>query len=151
MFHNRYLFTGQLFIAFGSSATCSGEATSSSGAWLHAHLEHQEEIFNEHPTYVYFKFGMCSSMGAMGCQVDDRLSLATESRCIPLGRGGGLRRERPGSPDGTLPSARHRLARDISRAIKKDRIDIYAGGSDRGNYVASVLDASGPAWVLVRR
>ena len=51
---------------------------------------------------------------------------------------------------------RHPLLRRIEflytgGAIKKDRIDIYAGGSDRGNYVASFLDASGPAWVLVRR
>ncbi len=35
-------------------------------ALLHAHSEHQKEIFNENPSYVFFKFGMRGSMGAMG-------------------------------------------------------------------------------------
>ncbi len=43
------------------------------------------------------------------------------------------------------------FVQDTGGAIKKDRIDTYAGGTDRGNYVASFLDASDSAWVLVRR
>ncbi|MBR4745943.1 MAG: MltA domain-containing protein [Desulfovibrio sp.] len=120
-------------------------------AWLHAHPERQKEIFNENPSYVFFKFGMRGSMGAMGYQVDDWLSLATDPRYIPLGAVVAFGVNAPDPQTGRFPLRGIGFAQDTGGAIKKDRIDIYAGGSDRGNYVASFLDASGPAWVLVRR
>ena len=119
--------------------------------WLHAHPERQKEIFNENPSYVFFKFGMRGSMGAMGYQVDDWLSLATDPRYIPLGAVVAFGVNAPDPQTGRFPLRGIGFAQDTGGAIKKDRIDIYAGGSDRGNYVASFLDASGPAWVLVRR
>ena len=118
---------------------------------LHAHSERQKEIFNENPSYVFFKFGMRGSMGAMGYQVDDWLSLATDPRYIPLGAVVAFGVNAPDPQTGRFPLRGIGFAQDTGGAIKKDRIDIYAGGSDRGNYVASFLDASGPAWVLVRR
>ena len=119
--------------------------------WLHAHPERQKEIFNENPSYVFFKFGLRGSMGAMGYQVDDWLSLATDPRYIPLGAVVAFGVNAPDPQTGRFPLRGIGFAQDTGGAIKKDRIDIYAGGSDRGNYVASFLDASGPAWVLVRR
>ena len=119
--------------------------------WLNAHPERQKEIFNENPSYVFFKFGMRGSMGAMGYQVDDWLSLATDPRYIPLGAVVAFGVNAPDPQTGRFPLRGIGFAQDTGGAIKKDRIDIYAGGSDRGNYVASFLDASGPAWVLVRR
>ena len=43
------------------------------------------------------------------------------------------------------------LGQDVGGAIKQRRIDLFCGGSERANYVASHLDAPGPAWVLVAR
>ncbi len=120
-------------------------------AWLHANPGRQKEIFNENPSFVFFKFGMRGSMGAMGHQVDDWLSLATDPRYIPLGAVVAFGVNAPDPKAGRFPLRGIGFAQDTGGAIRKDRIDIYAGGSDRGNYVASFLDASGPAWVLVRR
>ena len=41
------------------------------------------------------------------------------------------------------------FAQDVGGAIKRNRIDIFCGGDARANYVASHLDARGPAWVLL--
>ena len=52
---------------------------------------------------------------------------------------------------GSLPLRGIGFAQDVGGAIKQRRIDLFCGGSERANYVASHLDAPGPAWVLVAR
>lgn len=120
-------------------------------AWLAAHPERRDEIFFENPSYVFFRFGTRGSIGAMGCPITEWISLATDSKVLPLGSVVAYAVNTPDPGGSKVPLRGIGLAQDRGGAIKGRRIDIYAGGSDRGNYVASFLDAAGPAWLLVRR
>ncbi len=120
-------------------------------AWLRAHPERQKEIFSENPSYVFFTFGNRGAIGTMGCPIEDWLSLATDPERIPLGAVVAFGVNIPDPKAGSVPLRGIGFAQDTGGAIKENRIDIFAGGSDRGRTVACLLDASGPAWVLVRK
>ena len=119
--------------------------------WFKNNPGRVREILNDNPSYVFFKFGTRGPMGAMGYQVDDWLTLATDRSFIPLGSIVAYGVNIPDEAKGKLPLRGIGFAQDVGGAIKRNRIDIFCGGNDRANYVASHLDAKGPAWVLLIR
>ena len=119
--------------------------------WFRNHPERVREILNENPSYVFFKFGTQGPTGAMGYEVDDWLSLATDRRFIPLGAVVAYGVNAPDEKKGKIPLRGIGFAQDVGGAIKQNRIDIFCGSDYRGNYVASFLDAKGPAWVLLAK
>ncbi len=119
--------------------------------WFKDHPDKMQEIFFANPSYVFFRFSNRGATGAIGQKVDDWLSLATDRNFLPLG---GIVAYGVNAPDpdyARFPLRGIGFAQDTGGAIKRNRIDIYCGGSDRANYVASFLDASGPAWILLKR
>lgn len=119
--------------------------------WFKDHPSRITEILYDNPSYVFFRYGTRGATGAMGIQIDDWLSLATDPKFLPLGSVIAFGVNAPDPNVGRIPLRGIGFAQDTGGAIKRNRIDIYCGSSDRGNYVASFLDASGPAWVLIRR
>lgn len=119
--------------------------------WLAKNPDRVREILNGNPSYVFFKFGTRGPTGAMGHTVDDWLSLATDRNYIPLGSVVAYGVNIPDQKKGTVPLRGIGFAQDVGGAIKRNRIDIFCGGDDRANYVASFLDARGPAWILLAR
>lgn len=119
--------------------------------WLANNPERVREILNDNPSYVFFKFGSRGPTGAIGHTVDDWLSLATDRKFIPLGAIVAYGVNIPDQKRGSTPLRGVGFAQDVGGAIKRNRIDIFCGGSDRSNYVASHLDAKGPAWILLAR
>lgn len=119
--------------------------------WFRNNPERVREILNENPSYVFFKYGGRGPTGAMGHTVDDWLSLATDRSYIPLGSIVAYGVNIPDQGKGKLPMRGIGFAQDVGGAIKRNRIDIFCGASERANYVASHLDARGPAWVLLAR
>ncbi|MDO5484124.1 MAG: MltA domain-containing protein [Desulfovibrionaceae bacterium] len=119
--------------------------------WFKDNPHRVREILNENPSYVFFKFGQRGPTGAMGQVVDEWLSLATDRDFIPLGAivAYGVNAPHEGGPAQGLRGIG--FAQDVGGAIKRNRIDIFCGSSQRANYVASHLDAAGPAWVLLAR
>lgn len=109
------------------------------------------EILQDNPSYVFFRFGTRGPTGAMGHVVDGWMSLATSRAFIPLGSIVAFGVNIPDQEKGQLPLRGIGFAQDVGGAIKKNRIDIFCGGDERANYVASHLDNSGPAWVLVAK
>ena len=83
--------------------------------------------------------------------MDEWLSLAVDRSYIPLGAVVAFGVNVPDEKYGSLPLRGIGFAQDVGGAIKQRRIDLFCGGSERANYVASHLDAPGPAWVLVAR
>ncbi len=118
--------------------------------WFKNNPQRVDEILHENPSYVFFRFGNRGPTGAMGQVVDDWLSLATDRKYIPLGAVVAYGVNAPDPDYGTIPLRGIGFAQDVGGAIKRNRIDIFCGG-ERANYVASHLDAHGPAWVLVAR
>ena len=119
--------------------------------WFKNNPGRVREILNDNPSYVFFKYGMRGPTGAMGYQVDDWLTLATDRSFIPLGSIVAYGVNIPDETKGKMPLRGIGLAQDVGGAIKRNRIDIFCGGDQRANYVASHLDAKGPAWVLLAR
>ncbi|WP_300710855.1 MltA domain-containing protein [uncultured Desulfovibrio sp.] len=119
--------------------------------WFKNNPDRVREILNENPSYVFFRYGNRGPTGAMGHVVDDWLSLATDRKYIPLGAVVAYGVNAPDPDFGTIPLRGIGFAQDVGGAIKRNRIDIFCGGGERANYVASHLDAHGPAWVLVAR
>lgn len=119
--------------------------------WFRNNADRINEILHENPSFVFFKFGGRGPTGAMGHTVDDWLSLATDRKFIPLGSVVAYGVNIPDENHGTMPLRGIGFAQDVGGAIKKNRIDIFCGDSDRANYVASFLDARGPAWILLAK
>ena len=119
--------------------------------WFKNNPQRVDEILHENPSYVFFRFGNRGPTGAMGQVVDDWLSLATDRKYIPLGAVVAYGVNAPDPDYGTIPLRGIGFAQDVGGAIKRNRIDIFCGGGERANFVASHLDAHGPAWVLVAR
>lgn len=119
--------------------------------WLKNNSHRVREILNENPSYVFFRYGNRGPTGAMGHTVDDWLSLATDRTFIPLGSVVAYGVNIPDEKRGKIPLRGIGFAQDVGGAIKRNRIDVFCGGDERANYVASHLDAKGPAWVLLVR
>ncbi|MBQ3060497.1 MAG: MltA domain-containing protein [Desulfovibrio sp.] len=119
--------------------------------WFKDNPHRVREILNENPSYVFFRFGHRGPTGAMGQVVDEWLSLATDRKFIPLGAVVAYGVNAPREEGGTQALRGIGFAQDVGGAIKRNRIDIFCGGGQRANYVASHLDAAGPAWVLLAR
>lgn len=119
--------------------------------WLAKNPDRVFEILHDNPSFVFFKFGGRGPTGAMGYRVDDWLSLATDRGYLPLGSVIAYGVNLPDAKTGTTPMRGIGFAQDVGGAIKKNRIDIFCGGDERANYVASHLDAKGPAWVLLAK
>lgn len=119
--------------------------------WFKDNPHRVNEILHDNPSYVFFKFGHRGPTGAMGHVVDDWLSLATDRKFIPLGSIVAYGVNIPDSEKGAVPLRGIGFAQDVGGAIKRNRIDIFCGGDERANYVASHLDNKGPAWMLLLR
>ena len=119
--------------------------------WFKDNPQRVREILNENPSYVFFRYGTRGPTGATGQVVDEWLSLATDRTFIPLGSVVAYGVNIPDQQRGKVPLRGIGFAQDVGGAIKKNRIDVFCGGEERGNYVASHLDARGPAWVLLAK
>ncbi|MDD4700793.1 MAG: MltA domain-containing protein [Desulfovibrio sp.] len=119
--------------------------------WFKDNPQRVREILNDNPSYVFFKYGTRGPTGAMGHVVDDWLSLATDRTFIPLGSVVAYGVNIPDQQRGKRPLRGIGFAQDVGGAIKQNRIDVFCGGEERGNFVASHLDAKGPAWVLLAK
>lgn len=119
--------------------------------WFRKNPDRVTEILHDNPSFVFFKFGGRGPTGAMGFTVDDWLSLATDRKHIPLGAVVAYGVNIPDAKRGQLPLRGIGFAQDVGGAIKQNRIDIFCGSDERANYVASHLDAKGPAWILLAK
>lgn len=119
--------------------------------WLKNNPDRVWEILHENPSFVFFQFGGRGPTGAMGHTVDDWLSLATDRGYIPLGSVVAYGVNMPDEKKGSFPMRGIGFAQDVGGAIKRNRVDVFCGGNERANYVASFLDAHGLAWILLAK
>lgn len=146
----------------GHKYKSSGRIMAAKGLLSHGHIFEQRqwfknnpgrvwEILQDNPSYVFFTFGASGPTGAMGQVVEAWQSLAADRAYIPLGSVVAYGVNIPDQVHTNVPLRGIGLTQDVGGAIKRNRLDIFTGGDSRADYVASHLDASGPAWVLVRR
>ncbi len=146
---HKYVASGRIIVREGHKLR-NGDVMEQT-AWLKGNRQHMWKIFFQNPSYVFFRYSTRGALGAMNTSVDDWVSLATDRCFLPLGCVVAFGVNVPDLKLGTVPLRGIGFAQDTGGAIRRNRIDLYCGGSERGRYVASNLDATGPCWMLLRR
>ncbi len=119
--------------------------------YFREHPEDIRSILNENPSYVFFKLDNTEPTGSIGAPVEAWRSLAVDKRVIPYGSVVAYGTNIPAMNGGSNPLRGIGFAHDTGGAIKGKRIDIFCGNDEYADYLAGVLDARGPAWILIRK
>ncbi len=119
--------------------------------WLRRNPKSADKIFFQNPSYVFFRLGDKGAIGATGAVMRQWVSLATDKKVIPLGAVVAYGVNIPHEEQKEVALRAIGLAQDVGGAIKKNRIDVFCGADEFGEYVSGKLDKSGPAWVLVSK
>ncbi|TCP14918.1 membrane-bound lytic murein transglycosylase A [Crenobacter luteus] len=119
-------------------------------AWIKAHPERRQELFNQNPSYVFFRplaDTGSGPLGALGVPLTDGYSIAIDPRYVPLGAPVLLSTTWPLSSE---PLVRLMHAQDTGGAIRGAvRADFFWGfGSEAGLY-AGRMKQQGRLWILL--
>ena len=149
---------GHPYKAIGKWLVEQGELTSSNvsaqaiKAWIAAHPQRRDELFNVNPSYIFFKEERLPDpsvgpKGALGVALTPARSVAVDPQFVPLGAPVFLATTEAGS---TRPMQRLMMAQDTGGAIKGAvRADFFYGfGNDAANQ-AGLMKQRGAVWVLL--
>lgn len=110
------------------------------------------DLFDENPSYVFFRPETHGPFGSMGAVLTPWVSLAVDRKVMPHGSITMILAPLPG-PDGqhTVPFPALTLPQDSGGAIKGHRMDLFCGAGHNAEHVAGHLDAKGAVYVLLPR
>lgn len=120
--------------------------------YLARNPEERAELFDENPSYVFFRQEAYGPVGSMGSIVTPWVSLAVDRNVVPQGSVAMIVAPLPG-PDGahTRPFPALTLPQDSGGAIKGYRMDLFCGAGDEAAHVAGHLDVKGAVYILLPR
>lgn len=109
-------------------------------------------LFDENPSYVFFRTEDYGPVGSIGKVLTPWVSLAVDRRVVPHGSLTVVTTPLPG-PDGghTRAFSALTLPQDSGGAIKGHRMDLFCGAEDAGEHVAGHLDTPGAVYILLPR
>lgn len=147
---------GYGYQSIGKTLVDSGEMTLADAsmqgiqAWVRAHPDRRQALFNSNPSYVFFRvLGHAEGgpIGSLGVPLTDGYSIAVDPRYIPLGAPVFLETTWPLS---STPLRRLVHAQDTGGAIKGAvRADFFWGfGTEAGMY-AGRMKQQGRLWLLL--
>jgi len=132
-------------------ATVSAQAIK---AWIVAHPQRRDELFNVNPSYIFFKEerlpdASVGPKGALGVALTPARSVAVDPQYVPLGAPVFLATTEAGS---TQPMQRLMMAQDTGGAIKGAvRADFFYGFGTDAAHKAGLMKQRGNVWVLLPR
>ncbi len=132
-----------------TSATVSAQAIK---AWIVAHPQRRDELFNVNPSYIFFKEerlpdAKVGPKGALGVALTPARSVAVDPAFVPLGAPVFLATTEAGS---TQPMRRLVMAQDTGGAIKGAvRADFFYGFGADAAHKAGLMKQKGAVWVLL--
>jgi membrane-bound lytic murein transglycosylase A len=121
-------------------------------AWIVAHPQRRDELFNVNPSYIFFKEerlpdASVGPKGALGVALTPARSVAVDPAFIPLGAPVFLATTEAGS---TRPMQRLMMAQDTGGAIKGAvRADFFYGFGTDAAHKAGLMKQRGAVWVLL--
>ncbi len=120
--------------------------------YLAAHPGERAALFDENPSYVFFREASAGPIGSMGRLLTPWVSLAVDRNTVPQGALTMILAPLPG-PDGqhTRPFSALTLPQDSGGAIRGYRMDLFCGVGDEAAHVAGHLDAKGAVYILLPR
>ena len=151
---------GQPYKAIGRYLVEQGELTvktasaQSIKAWIAAHPERRQELFNVNPSYIFFKEERLPDpsvgpKGALGVPLTPERSVAVDPLFLTLGAPVLLSTPRAGSE---VPLQRLMMGQDTGGAIRGAvRADLFYGFGRQASDNAGLMKQQGQIWVLVPR
>jgi membrane-bound lytic murein transglycosylase A len=121
-------------------------------AWIAAHPERRQELFNVNPSYIFFKEERLPDpgigpKGALGVPLTPARSVAIDPKFLPLGAPIFLSTTEPGSE---TPMRRLVMGQDTGGAIRGEvRADFFFGFGDGAADNAGRMKQRGAIWVLL--
>jgi membrane-bound lytic murein transglycosylase A len=121
-------------------------------AWIGAHPERRQELFNVNPSYIFFREERLPDpnvgpKGALGVPLTPSRSVAIDPKFLPLGAPLFLSTTEPGSD---VPVQRLMMGQDTGGAIRGEvRADFFFGFGDGAAENAGRMKQRGSIWVLV--
>lgn len=119
-------------------------------AWVRAHPEQRQALFNRNPRYIFFRPGPDTGtgpIGTLGVPLTNGYSLAVDKRYIPLGAPVLLATTWPNS---NAPLHRLMNAQDTGSAIKGPvRADFFWGYGNDAGQLAGSMKQPGRLWILL--
>lgn len=123
-------------------------------AWIAAHPERRQELFNVNPSYIFFREERLPDpsvgpKGALGVPLTPGRSVAVDPQMLPLGAPVWLSTTRAGSE---LPLRRLMMGQDTGGAIRGAvRADFFYGFGKEAADSAGLMKQRGQIWVLLPR
>jgi len=123
-------------------------------AWIAAHPERRQELFNVNPSYIFFREERLSDpsvgpKGALGVPLTPSRSVAIDPSFLPLGAPIFLSTTQPGSD---VPVQRLMMGQDTGGAIRGAvRADFFFGFGGQAAENAGRMKQRGQLWVLLPR
>jgi membrane-bound lytic murein transglycosylase A len=123
-------------------------------AWIAAHPERRQELFNVNPSYIFFREEKLPDpgvgpKGALGVPLTPARSVAIDPKFLPLGAPIFLSTTEPGSE---TPLQRLVMGQDTGGAIRGAvRADFFFGFGDDAADKAGLMKQRGSLWVLMPR
>ncbi len=120
--------------------------------YLAENPDQRASLFDENPSYVFFRPETYGPIGSMGAVLTPWVSLAVDRRVMPQGCVTMVVAPLPG-PDGqhTRPFPALTLPQDSGGAIKGHRIDLFCGAGNEAEHIAGHLDIKGAVYILLPR
>ncbi|WP_460826619.1 murein transglycosylase A [Massilia terrae] len=121
-------------------------------AWIAAHPERRQELFNVNPSYIFFREERLPDpsvgpKGALGVPLTPSRSVAIDPKFLPLGAPIFLATTEPGSD---VPMQRLVMGQDTGGAIRGAvRADFFFGFGDGAPDKAGLMKQRGSLWVLM--
>jgi membrane-bound lytic murein transglycosylase A len=121
-------------------------------AWIAAHPERRQELFNVNPSYIFFREERLPDpnvgpKGALGVPLTPARSVAIDPKFLPLGAPLFLSTTEPGSD---VPMQKLMMGQDTGGAIRGEvRADFFFGFGDGAAENAGRMKQRGSIWVLM--
>jgi membrane-bound lytic murein transglycosylase A len=121
-------------------------------AWIAAHPERRQELFDVNPSYIFFREEKLPDpgvgpKGALGVPLTAARSVAVDPKFLPLGAPIFLSTTEPGS---AVPMQRLVMGQDTGGAIRGEvRADFFFGFGDGAADKAGLMKQRGSLWVLM--
>ncbi len=120
--------------------------------YLAANPHERSRLFDQNPSYVFFREAERGPIGGMGRPLTPYVSTAVDRRILPYGALTMVSLplpDRDGKP--AIPFHALTLPQDTGGAIKGHRIDLFCGPGDIAAHIAGHLDANGAVYLLLPR
>ncbi len=127
--------------------------------WWDKNPEKRRAFLNATPGYVFFRYGAYEPQGTIGGNLTPWVSLAVDPRVLPLGGILAYYLPTKGKTKAGVITNKGKnnylqglgFASDTGGAIKRTRIDLYAGKGETGHTSAMSIYNKGQIWLLLKK